>query len=91
MFIQSGSYMTCNSCQFLKNYANRSSVISSLESSSDFNISLIYCNFESNSALMNSLSFEHSNVYIKYSEFTLNMAVERSKNIFCAFSNVYVY
>ncbi len=82
--------MHCYQCEFKKNKANDSSAISVLDSSKTNNITLSYCNFESNEAIKNTISLIYSKVLIQATEFNRNVATTRSKNIFCGFSEVYI-
>lgn len=90
IYVTTESYFTAISCEFIKNYANETSTIDVLGGSNTKNITIESCNFESNSAIKNTLSFMHALVKIKDSQFLYNTATLRTKNIFCGFSEIYV-
>ena len=54
------------------------------------NNTIINCNFESNTAVKNTISLMYSNTYISKTTFSDNKATVKSKNIFVGFSNIVI-
>lgn len=91
LYVSTDSYFDAESCTFSSNYANETSVIQVLGSSTTYNNTINYCTFDSNSALKNTISLMYANTNIENSEFTYNTATGRTKNVFCGFSTITVY
>lgn len=62
MYVSTESYFAAVDCSFTNNYANETSTIEVLGSSSTNNITISSCNFEKNSASKNTISLMYSNV-----------------------------
>ena len=88
MSVYTDSYFTMLGCDFTYNKANTTSVLNVVGSSSVYNNTIYACNFEYNSALMNTLSLMYSKTNITKCSFSKNTATERTKNLFIGFSNV---
>lgn len=90
LYITTNSFFDAVSCEFTYNYANQTSTIEVLRSSTLQNNTIKTCNFDRNTAVKNTLSLMYSKVVIENSYFTYNQASERTKNIFVGFSDVVV-
>jgi predicted outer membrane repeat protein len=77
-------------CEFLNNKAIENSAIEVLEGSRSKNITIYDCYFEKNTALRNTISLSHSNVFINNSRIIRNSATFLTKHLFIGFSNVYI-
>lgn len=86
--VYTDSYFTLKGCDFTSNSANTTSAINVVGSSTTYNNTIYACNFESNTAIMNTLSLMYSKTNITKCYFSKNTADERTKNIFIGFSNV---
>lgn len=77
-------------CELKNNEAPLTSTISTLKTNSTNNITINSTYFITNSGTKNALSFMYSSVYIRGSYFNQNKGTERTKNIFTAFSSLYI-
>ena len=75
---------------FLNNKAVENSAIEVLEGTRSTNITIYDCYFEKNTALRNTISLSHSNVFINNSRIFRNSALFLTKHLFIGFSNVYI-
>ena len=73
---------------FISNFANVSSSIDVLGSSSYLPNRISRCQFLNNTAIKNTVSFKESKAIIEDTKFRNNYSNERSKNIFVAFAEV---
>jgi len=88
IFVNTESYFDIRSSAFLSNYANSSSVIDVLGSSSTNQLEIYQCRFERNEAIESTISFMFALSEISSCYFTRNIAQQRTKNIFMGFSEV---
>lgn len=88
IFVNTESYFSIRSSAFLSNYANSSSVIDVLGSSSTEQLSIYQSRFERNEAIESTISFMFALSGLSSCYFTRNTAEERTKNIFMGFSEV---
>jgi hypothetical protein len=90
IFINTFGWMDLYESEFLNNKARENSAIEVLEGSRSKNITMYDCYFEKNTALRNTISLSHSNVFINNSRIIRNSATYLTKHLFIGFSNVYI-
>ncbi|CDW74982.1 UNKNOWN [Stylonychia lemnae] len=88
IYISSQSVLHTKNTLFTKNNAPESSVIQVLSSPSDQNITIQSSEFSYNNASSNTMSFMFAQVWIEGSEFLMNDAKFKTRNIMCGYSNV---
>ncbi len=90
IFINTFAWMDLIESEFLYNKAIENSAIEVFEGSRSNNITIYDCFFEKNTALRNTISLSHSNVFINNSRIFRNSATFLTKHLFIGFSNVYI-
>eukprot|EP00347_Sterkiella_histriomuscorum_P024148 403332142 len=91
IYMETGSHANITNSAFHNNYAYENSVLQILEGSQVTNITITQCEFYQNTAQKNTISVIKGSIIIQDSQFSKNLAYERSKNIFAGFSQVYIY
>eukprot|EP00347_Sterkiella_histriomuscorum_P009503 403340963 len=91
IYMETGSYATIKDSEFYKNYAYENSVLQVLEGSKLNNITLDQCDIYQNNAQKNTVSVIQGDMLIKDCSFNKNWALEKTKNIFAGFSNLYIF
>jgi hypothetical protein len=88
IFIATDSYFYIDSTEMSQNWANDSSVLFALGTSTKKNLTLTQSTIISNTAVQNAISLTYVKAYFLNSQFTNNYATRRSKNIFVGFSDL---
>ena len=88
LYVSTSSYFDIVVSEFTYNYANETSTIYILGSSSTHNITINGCTFEYNTAIKNTLSFMYAQAFLIQTEFNYNSATQRTKNVFIGFSTM---
>jgi hypothetical protein len=88
VFVTTQSLFNIMDSSFMSNFANLSSCIDVLGSSSYLPNRISRCQFQNNTAIKNTASFKESKVIIEKTKFRDNYSTERSKNLFVAFAEV---